>query len=176
MAEYKKYEVGDSDQRDWGSYAVTDVEYDGDTCTRCEKDITVKPGFMLSIQAHDYRRENWKVVSGTLTVVHNGDIKVLQAGEDINIGLNDVHAMANTSTAPCVVHEIQQGKCDENDNHRYWDANGRPVEESDDPRVLESVAAGQSLLPALEEAQKKTARLKNIPTPLVETDGPKTGY
>jgi len=149
MAEYKKYEIGDQDERDWGHYIVTDVEYDGDDCVRCEKDITVKPGFMLSIQAHDHRRENWKIVSGTLTVVMNGAIQNLQADQDIDIPQGAVHAMANTHSEPCVVHEIQQGICDENDNHRYWDANGRPVQESDDPNVVSSVEAGKSLLPQL---------------------------
>lgn len=166
MAEYQDYKVGDSDQRDWGRYEVTDVEYDGNDCIRCEKDITVKPGFMLSIQAHDLREENWKVVSGTLTVVLDGVITTLNAGEEIDIPQKAVHAMANVNNEPCIVHEIQKGICDENDNHRYWDANNRPVEESNDENVLKSIAAGKSLVDKLDAVKKKTV-INPTPSPFL---------
>ncbi len=149
------YKIGESDQRDWGSYIVTDVSYENDICVRCEKDIEVKPGFMLSVQAHDKREENWKVTSGTLTVVLDGEVHTLQAGEEIDIPLGAVHTMANLGSVPCVVHEIQAGECAESDIHRYWDPNGRPVEQSDEPRVLSSIASCEGLMDSLAAAQKK---------------------
>ncbi len=160
------YEVGETDHRDWGSYTVTDVEYDNDDCVRCEKDITVKPGYMLSVQSHDQRRENWKVTSGTLTVVLDGDVITLEPGQEIDIPLGAVHTMTNLSEAPCVVHEIQEGVCAEEDIHRFWDPNGRPVEESDDPRVVASIAKCDALIPQLDEIQKKTIeRVSVAPAP-----------
>lgn len=135
----KPYQIGDSDTRGWGSYKVTDTEYEGDICIRCEKTITVNPGAMLSIQSHDLRYERWTVTDGTLTVIHNGNQITLGKGEQIDIGLGDIHAMVNLSSSPCVVHEIQKGECSEDDIHRFWDYNGREVEQSDDPHVADSI-------------------------------------
>lgn len=148
---FKPYTVGDTDNRNWGSYVVTDVEYDGNDCVRCEKDITVKSGYMLSIQAHDHREELWSVKTGTLTVILNGDILDLDEGQDIHIPKGAVHAMVNRSEQNCIIHEIQSGLCDENDNHRYWDANNRPVETSTDINVLKSVEAGKNIAKNLEQ-------------------------
>mgnify|MGYP002713238054 CR=1 FL=1 len=149
------YEVGESDQRDWGGYIVTAVNYDGNICALCEKDITVKPGFMLSVQSHDRREENWIVSSGTLTVVLDGEVIRLETGEEIDIPMGAVHTMANCSDAPCVVHEIQKGDCAEDDIHRYWDPNGRPVEQSADERVLDSIKSCEDLMAQMPPAKKK---------------------
>ena len=142
----KPYKIGDSDTRGWGSYEVTDTQYEGEKCIRCEKNITVNSGAMLSVQSHDKRYERWTVKEGTLTVIHNGNQITLQAGEQIDIGLGDIHAMVNLTQAPCVVHEIQQGECSEDDIHRFWDYNGREVEQSDDPRVADSIKLCESIV------------------------------
>lgn len=158
----RSYKTGESDQRDWGSYIVTDVTYDGDTCTRCEKDITVKPGFMLSVQSHDKREEIWKVVSGTLTVVLDGDLYTLEAGEEIDIPLGAIHTMTNLGSVPVIVHEIQIGECAEVDIHRFWDQYGRPVEQTDEPRVLASINRCEALMGDLAATQKKSPDV-NLP-------------
>ncbi len=133
------YIIGDSDERNWGKYIVTAVKYDGDQCIECEKDITVNPGHMLSVQSHDNRSEVWEVISGTLTVVLNGKELALEKGETINIETGDIHTMANLGSEPCVVHEVQKGICEESDIHRYWDPNGREVEKSEAENVLRSI-------------------------------------
>lgn len=140
------YKTGDSDQRDWGSYIVTDAAYDGGLCVRCEKNITVRPGFMLSVQSHDKRRENWTVTAGKLTVVLDGEVHTLPEGGSVDVPLGAIHTMANLGSAPCVVHEIQMGECAESDIHRYWDPNGRPVEQSEEPRVLASIERCEALM------------------------------
>ncbi len=139
------YKTGDSDQRNWGSYEVTHVDYENDICVCCEKHITVKPGAMLSVQSHDKRYEKWTVLSGTLSVIHNGELKTLQKDEIIDIGLGDIHTMANFSDTDCVVHEIQKGECSEDDIHRFWDPNGRPVEKSNDDKVVKSIQLCEEL-------------------------------
>ncbi len=145
------YKTGDSDIRNWGSYIVTNTEYDQENCIRCEKDITIKSGFMLSIQAHDHREERWMVKSGVLTVVLDGKIIELKEGEEIHIPKGAVHAMANHSASPCLVHEIQTGLCKEEDNHRYWDANNRPVEDASNENIVKSVILGKEIAEKLKK-------------------------
>ncbi len=150
-----RYKIDETDYRNWGSYTVTDVEYKDSNCVKCEKDITIKPGFMLSVQSHDKRKENWKVTSGTLTVILNGNVITLQAGEEIDIPLKAVHTMANLGTTSCIVQETQEGVCSEGDIHRYWDPNGREIEDSQDESVLSSIKTCEQIMSDLEELQKK---------------------
>jgi len=149
------YRVGESDTRDWGSYEVTAVDYDGEICTKCEKDIIVNPGFMLSVQSHDKRSERWKTTSGSLTAIRDGQMVTLKPGEEIDIGAGVVHTMVNIEDIPCVVHEIQRGECCESDIHRYWDINGREVEESTDSKVIASIECCMRLLPRLEQIRSR---------------------
>lgn len=157
------YSVGDSDKRNWGHYTVTKALYDGDVCTRCEKDITVNHGYMLSVQSHDKRFENWLVISGCLTVVLNGDIVTLNVGQEISIAAGAIHTMANLGYEPCVVHEVQTRECAESDIHRYWDPNGRKVELSEDPRVLASIESCKKLLSKLKIVRKERTIIKSGP-------------
>ncbi len=135
------YIIGDFDTRPWGSYVVTNV---GETPLHeefCEKEITVLPGKILSLQSHEHRRETWRVISGTLTVVLDDRKVVLNAGESLFIPLHAIHAMANTSTEPCVVFERQEGLCREEDIIRYSDAYGRADEAiAHDDRIQSSLA------------------------------------
>ena len=119
------YKVGDNDTRPWGNYVVTAVGTNGSGEEFCEKDITVNPGEILSLQSHAQRREHWKVLGGTLTVILDGNTLTLQKGEAVEIPKGAIHAMANLSKAPVVVHEIQQGLCREADIVRFLDSYGR---------------------------------------------------
>jgi mannose-6-phosphate isomerase-like protein (cupin superfamily) len=155
MAEFKAksdasgmagYKVGDGESRDWGSYVVTAVGLNDADEEFCEKDITVKPAQALSLQSHDHRREHWRVKEGVLTVVLDGQRVDLRAGEDIKIPLGGIHCMANLSGAPCVVHEIQEGLCREEDIHRFKDMYGRAVETSQATNVIASLKIYDAIL------------------------------
>jgi mannose-6-phosphate isomerase-like protein (cupin superfamily) len=119
------YKVGDNDQRPWGKYVVTAVGKDESGEEYCEKDITVNPDQILSLQSHNHRREIWTVIQGTLTVVVDDKRLTLKEGESVNIPLQAIHCMANLEQDPCVVHERQMGLCSEEDIIRYVDAYGR---------------------------------------------------
>jgi mannose-6-phosphate isomerase-like protein (cupin superfamily) len=135
------YKVGDSDRRPWGEYKVTAVGATAGGEEYCEKEITVNPAQILSLQSHEYRREHWIVRKGALTVVLDGEILTLEAGQDVRVPLSAIHCMANTGDAPCVVHERQEGICREEDIKRYVDSYGRGTESADDQRAADSIAA-----------------------------------
>lgn len=153
----KEYQVGDSDKRPWGSYVVTAVWTNDKGEEVCEKDITVEPGKILSLQSHKFRRENWKVTQGTLTVVLDDRRIELQAGENIDIPLEAIHCMANLKDAPCVVHEIQEGLCREEDIIRYVDSYGRGTESVAGGKGEASVALYREIMKEIEAAAKKAA-------------------
>lgn len=124
------YEVGDYDERPWGSYVVTGIGTTDDGHEFCEKDITVKPGQVLSLQSHKKREEFWTVKDGILDIVCDDERLTLKAGDSIHIPKGAVHCMANVqSNQPCVVFERQVGICREDDIVRYLDAYGRADDE-----------------------------------------------
>ena len=94
------------------------------------------------------------MTSGVLTVIRNDEVFQLKAGESIEMQLGDIHAMANMSDEPCIVHEVQTGICFEEDIHRFLDFGGRPVEQSVDPRVL---AANQNARVEMQKYQERKA-------------------
>lgn len=124
QSDLHSYKIGDSDQRPWGRYTVTGVGTDSGE-EFCEKEITVDPGKILSLQSHNHRREVWTVAQGTLTVVVDDRRLTLDAGQSVDIPLTSIHCMANLGDIPCVVHERQIGLCSEDDIIRYADAYGR---------------------------------------------------
>jgi mannose-6-phosphate isomerase len=140
------YKPGDSDQRPWGGYVVTGVGANAKGEEYCDKDITVNPGQILSLQSHALRREHWKVLNGTLTVILDDKVVTLQKGQDIVIPQGAIHAMANLSQSPVVVQERQEGICREEDIVRYLDAYGRSSPYTPDPRTQGSVAAYESVM------------------------------
>lgn len=122
-AEYTAGQIVDSP---WGSNQVTGFNVHGGIET-CLKEITVKPGYMLSLQRHRGRREIWDVLDGTLTVILDGARRDVAAGQSIDIPLGAVHCMINASAAPVTVRETQAGICREKDNIRLIDFNNRPT-------------------------------------------------
>lgn len=139
VSNMKQYVVGDAEERPWGRYVVTGAGHTPAGEEYCTKDITVLPGKILSLQSHDQRREEWTVKSGILTVVLDDRRLVLQAGESVDIPLQAIHCMANLEAVPCVVSELQQGVCREEDIRRYVDANGRKTEPLTTPTARASV-------------------------------------
>ncbi|MAZ76056.1 MAG: hypothetical protein CMH31_02000 [Micavibrio sp.] len=92
-----------------------------------KKEITVKPGFMLSLQRHRGREELWEVTSGVLTVISDGEVHTVNAGESIQLPKGNVHCMISRDDDPVTVIETQTGTCREADNVRLMDFNNRPT-------------------------------------------------
>lgn len=132
------YKTGDFDARPWGRYVVTNVGVTESGEDFCEKEITVHPGELLSLQSHELRREYWSVREGTLTVIRDSERVTLEAGQDIHIAVRSIHCMANLGDVDCVVHERQEGVCREDDIVRYRDAYARSAETGEE-RAKESL-------------------------------------
>lgn len=91
-------------QKPWGKYQVLLVE------PYCQvKQITVTPGHRLSYQYHNKRAEHWLVVKGEALVTINNRIKVLKAGESVDIKIRDKHRVACQSKTELVFIEVQTG-------------------------------------------------------------------
>ena len=128
-----EYRVGARDERIWGWYEVigTGRELQDEFC---EKHIGIHPFQALSLQRHQGRREIWTVLSGTLTVIVNGELYTLEKNQSINIPKSAPHCMINASNEQVTVYEKQIGVCREDDNDRLRDMNGRatlPIDTSD---------------------------------------------
>ena len=122
-ADYTSGQVVDSP---WGSNQVIEARHAGGQDV-CVKEITVKPGYMLSLQRHRGRAELWEVKDGILTVIMNGERHDVYAGNSIFLPKGSVHCMINSSDAPVTVVETQTGICREKDNIRLVDFNNRPT-------------------------------------------------
>jgi mannose-6-phosphate isomerase-like protein (cupin superfamily) len=120
------YACGDIIQSPWGSNQVLESRRENGVDI-CIKKITVKPGFMLSLQRHRGRAEVWAVKEGTLTVIADGVRHDVPAGQSITLPKGCVHCMINASHAPVTVIETQTGVCREKDNVRLLDFNNRPT-------------------------------------------------
>jgi mannose-6-phosphate isomerase-like protein (cupin superfamily) len=114
------YEINQYEERPWGSYRVLDVGKN-----YCKKEIIVQPGKILSLQSHQYRKEHWEVITGSLVVMLNTQKILLETGNTIDIPVGALHCMANLSNDPCIVEELQTGICKEDDIIRYADNYGR---------------------------------------------------
>ncbi len=93
-----------SDIRPWGSFTVLD-----ETNTYKVKRIEVLPGKRLSYQRHRFRQEHWFIVSGTGTVVLDGEIHTLPAGKAIDIPHSAAHRMCNFGEDLLIFIEVQRG-------------------------------------------------------------------
>lgn len=118
------YTIGETDTRPWGTWEVLDAGIENDE-EFCIKKITVIPQGVLSLQSHQFRREEWTVLQGVLEVTRNDDIITLHAGDSIDIPCGAKHRMANRGTTNTIVKEIQRGICREDDIIRYEDIYGR---------------------------------------------------
>ncbi len=154
-AQSSTYKMGDSDQRPWGHYVVTMVGSLPGGEQFCTKRITLNPHSLLSLQSHELRHETWTVISGQLTVIIDDERITLGEGESIDVPQRAIHTMANLSDKPCVVHEVQEGQCAENDITRYSDANGRPTERIASLRTAGSFAHYADLIKELDTLTKK---------------------
>lgn len=90
--------------RPWGTYEVIE-EAPGYNV----KKITIDPGCKSSIQTHTKRSEHWVIVAGTAEVTLDGETKTLHTNESLYIPALSKHRIANPTTDPLVLVEIQTG-------------------------------------------------------------------
>lgn len=105
-------------ERVWGYYRV--LHENGKEVKL--KELTVEPGKFLSMQRHNNRSEIWFVAEGTATLYtinRSSDeelVGVFERFRSINIAANEWHRLANESTEPLKIIEIQYGEeCIEED-------------------------------------------------------------
>jgi sialic acid synthase len=111
----------------WGSYENI-AEEDG----RIIKLMFVAPQQTLSLQSHEHREEYWLVLEGTAEVTVNDKSMTLDRFGSVQIGMGDVHRLANNSSEGLCVLEVQSGsKLSETDIVRYQDRYGRKTSEKD---------------------------------------------
>lgn len=122
----KVYVVGSMITSPWGDNRVTAVSFarGQEVCT---KEITVRPGGMLSLQRHRNRDEIWHVKTGILSLIIANHRIDLKAGDTMSLPCGTVHCMANLHDDPVSVLETQRGINRESDNIRLMDVHGRPI-------------------------------------------------
>ena len=114
-------EVHKTVYRPWGYYTV--LEEGSGFLTKC---ITVNPEAKLSLQLHHHRSEHWIILEGVATVVKGDEVLTLNAGDSVDIAVEEVHSLQNLGTEQVKVLEVQQGDIlDENDIERLQDIYGR---------------------------------------------------
>lgn len=90
------------------------------------KRITVKPNELLSVQSHKHRSETWTVIKGIATVLKNNEYYTLKIGETVEIPIESVHSLINSTNEEIQIVEVQLGKIlSEDDITRYQDKYGR---------------------------------------------------
>jgi mannose-1-phosphate guanylyltransferase/mannose-6-phosphate isomerase len=108
-------------ERPWGWFETLSEEA-GNKLKR----IRVHPGQQLSLQKHHHRAEHWVVVLGTARVTVDGCQVDLSPGQHIDIPLGAVHRLANQTSAPVEIIEVQFGSyLGEDDIVRLQDDYGR---------------------------------------------------
>ena len=90
------------------------------------KQLSIKPGGILSLQSHQYRSEHWVVVSGVASVVRGEEEINLEVNQSIYIPAGTRHRLENTSDEPLRIIEVQTGSyLGEDDIERFEDIYGR---------------------------------------------------
>lgn len=91
------------------------------------KRIQVAPGQQLSLQKHAQRAEHWVVVQGVACVTLDDQVFDLPVGGHCDIALGQVHRLANRTSEPVEIVEVQFGSyLGEDDIVRLQDDYGRP--------------------------------------------------
>ena len=89
-------------QRPWGWYETVS-EVAGNKIKR----IGVLPGQQISLQKHHQRAEHWVVVQGVARVTLDERTFDLPTGGHCDIAVGQVHRLANVTTDPVEIVEVQ---------------------------------------------------------------------
>ena len=88
----------------------------------------VKPGASLSLQSHNFRSENWVVVSGKARVTVNEDTKYVYESQSVYIPARAKHRLENDTDDQLIIIEVQSGSyLGEDDIERFDDIYGRII-------------------------------------------------
>ena len=93
-----------SQVRPWGSFEILQ-----ESAVHKVKLIIVQPGKRLSYQRHEKRAEHWFIVSGEAEVTIDGDVRRMNSGNSIDIGIGVAHRIANIGTEQLKFIEVQTG-------------------------------------------------------------------
>lgn len=108
-------------QRPWGWYETV-LDEAGHKIKR----IHVLPGQQISLQKHQWRAEHWVVVQGIARVTLDAREFELAVGGHCDIAQGQVHRLANTTSQPLEIVEVQLGGyLGEDDIVRLQDDYGR---------------------------------------------------
>jgi mannose-1-phosphate guanylyltransferase/mannose-6-phosphate isomerase len=114
-------EIHQTVYRPWGSYTVLEERTNFKI-----KRIVVNPGAKLSMQMHKHRSEHWVVVSGVATISNNDIEYILQENQSMYIPQTHRHRLANNTSEPLSIIEVQCGEyVGEDDIVRFDDHYGR---------------------------------------------------
>jgi mannose-1-phosphate guanylyltransferase/mannose-6-phosphate isomerase len=114
-------EIHQTVYRPWGSYTVLEERVNFKI-----KRIVVNPGAKLSMQMHKHRSEHWVVVTGTATISNNEIEFTLKENQSTYIPKTHLHRLANNSSEPLSIIEVQCGDyVGEDDIVRFEDTYGR---------------------------------------------------
>ncbi|MGR6873840.1 mannose-1-phosphate guanylyltransferase/mannose-6-phosphate isomerase [Pseudomonas sp. HK3] len=109
--------------RPWGRFKVLAQE-----AHFIVKQLIVFPNSQISLQSHEFRRENWVVVKGRARIQLNDKEFELGIGESISIDKQQKHRLHNPYDEPLEIIEVQSGDhLDENDIIRYDDQYERHI-------------------------------------------------
>lgn len=80
------------------------------------------------MQMHQHRSEHWVVVSGTATIINNEIEYTLQENQSTYIPKTHLHRLANNTSEPLSIIEVQCGEyVGEDDIVRFDDKYGRLI-------------------------------------------------
>ena len=89
-------------EKSWGSFRIIDVEEESLTIK-----VTLNAGHAMNYHSHACRREIWNVVSGSGTVLLDGAVRAVAAGDVIDIPVGMKHKIS--ARERMVVIEVQIG-------------------------------------------------------------------
>lgn len=90
-------------EKSYGTYRVIDVEKDSLTIK-----VTLNAGSRMRYHSHERRREVWNVIEGRGLIVLDGDVRVIQAGDVIELPIGCKHIVIADTTLKII--EVQFGK------------------------------------------------------------------
>lgn len=105
--------------RPWGSFERFTLN---EPCT--VKIIFVNPDQELSLQQHEHRDEEWRILSGSGTVTVDGTATPAKAGDEFRILRGQKHRVASGPEGLQFL-ELSFGAFDEEDIKRFEDKYGR---------------------------------------------------
>lgn len=91
-------------EKSWGSYRVLDVGVDSLTVK-----VTLNPGHGMNYHSHERRDEVWTVVSGSGTVVLDGEKRHVNPGDVIEMPAGVKHTVIASNSGLQII-EVQMGE------------------------------------------------------------------